>query len=92
MSGRFPRMHSLFADSGYAGRQNKTLLGLGWMLHVLKRPTKKAREKGVFIPVQKRWLVERTFSWLGIFRRLYLLILKGLLKWQKPAIRLPLSL
>ena len=70
MSGRFPRLHTLFADSGYEGRQNKTFLQFGWLLSIVKRPPKKTGEKGVFTPVHKRWIVERTFAWLGIFRRL----------------------
>ena len=70
MKGRFPRMHSVFADSGYEGRQNKTFLKFGWFLKITKRPRKTKGMKGVFKVIQKRWIVERTFSWLGIFRRL----------------------
>jgi len=70
MARHVPRMHSLFDDCGYEGRQNKTLLRLGWLLKVVRRPTKKQGEKGKFPPVHKRWILERAFAWLGIFRRL----------------------
>lgn len=70
MKDRFPRMQTLLGDSGYEGRQNKTLLQFGWLLSIVKRPHKKPGEKGVFKPIHKRWIVERTFAWLGIFRRL----------------------
>lgn len=70
MKGLFPRMHSIFADFGYEGRQNSTLLNFGWLLRIVKRPRKTEGEKGEFKVVHKRWIVERTFAWLGIFRRL----------------------
>jgi len=36
----------------------------------MRRPTKKQGEKGVCAPVHKRWIVERTCAWLGVFRGL----------------------
>lgn len=70
MQKRFPRLHSVFADFGYEGRQNQTLLRFGWLLKVVKRPRANTQEKGKFHVLPKRWIVERTFAWLGIFRRL----------------------
>ena len=70
VKGSFPRLHSIFADGGYEGRQNQTFLKFGWLLKITKRPRKVKGEKGIFKPIQKRWIVERTFAWLGIFRRL----------------------
>jgi len=66
----FLRLHTIFADGGYEGRQNKIFLKFGWLLHITRRPNKKANEKGVFSVLPKRWIVERTFAWLGLFRRL----------------------
>ena len=70
IKGLYPRMERIFGDSGYQGRENKTLLNHGWLLSISKRPLKKKGEKGVFQVVPKRWIVERTFAWLGAFRRL----------------------
>ena len=44
----------------------------GWMLRVVKRPDAgdaKAKAKG-FVVLPKRWVVERTFAWLGRYRRM----------------------
>ena len=37
----------------------------GWLLQTVLRP---ARVKG-FVVLPKRWIVERTFGWLGRYRR-----------------------
>jgi putative transposase len=37
----------------------------GWLIHTVLRP---ARVKG-FVILPKRWIVERTFAWLGRYRR-----------------------
>ena len=63
-------MHTIFADCGYDGRQNSTLLNFGWLLSIKKRPRKKKEERGTFKVIHKRWIVERTFAWLGCLRRL----------------------
>lgn len=70
MKDRYPRLHSIFADSGYEGRQNSIFLDFGYLLKIAKRPYKKQGIKGEFKVMPKRWIVERTFAWLGIFRRL----------------------
>jgi putative transposase len=61
------RLVKIYADGRYAG----TLPGLvkdvsGWDLQVVKRPDD---QKG-FVVLPKRWIVERTFAWLGKCRRL----------------------
>jgi putative transposase len=65
---RFPWLRHLFADGGYAGDKLATALaGLGrWTLEIVKRPA--AAEGFVLLP--RRWVVERTFAWLGRCRRL----------------------
>lgn len=64
----YPWLRHLFADGGYAGTKLQTgLAGHGtWTVQVVKRPT------GVqgFEVLPRRWVVERTFAWLGRCRRL----------------------
>lgn len=61
-----PRLKKIWADGGYAGalvawvREN-----YGWELEIKKRP----QEKGFHL-VKHRWIVERTFGWLGRYRLL----------------------
>ena len=38
----------------------------GWLLEIVKRSD---TQKG-FVVLPKRWIVERTFAWLGRYRRL----------------------
>jgi len=40
----------------------------GWLMRIVKR-TDPAPASG-FVPLPKRWVVERTFAWLGRYRRL----------------------
>ena len=65
---RFPWLRHLFADSGYAGDKLATALAeLGrWTIEIVKRPS---TAEG-FVVLPKRWVVERTFAWLGRCRRL----------------------
>ena len=67
--GRFPFLQKLFADGGYQGpifraAQKKALPGLE--TEIVKRSD---AAKG-FEVLPRRWVVERTFSWLGRCRRL----------------------
>jgi putative transposase len=64
---RFHRLKVIFADSAY-GRNNLPDCvkdALGWLLQTVLRP---AKVKG-FVALPKRWIVERTFGWLGRYRR-----------------------
>ena len=64
---RFHRLKVIFADSAY-GRNNLPECvkdAFGWLLQTVLRP---ARVKG-FVVLPKRWIVERTFGWLGRYRR-----------------------
>ena len=67
---RFSRLRVIWADQAYAGELIAWVWGLRpWRnvrLDIVKRP------EGVkgFLLLPKRWIVERTFAWLGRYRRL----------------------
>jgi putative transposase len=64
--GRFPRLQLIWADGGYAGQLIGWVQALaGWVLEIVKRPEVKG-----FTILPRRWVVERTFGWLGRYRRL----------------------
>jgi transposase len=60
---RFPWLRHVFADGGYAGAKLRAALArIGkWTLEIIKRCD---RAKG-FEVLLRRWVVERTFAWLG---------------------------
>jgi putative transposase len=63
--GWFPRLLTIYADGSYAGRLERVAAGLGgWLLAIVRKVP------GKFVVLPKRWVVERTFAWLGRFRRL----------------------
>ncbi len=61
-----PRLTTIFADTIYRGRPSILAYGFGWKLEIVERPP---GQKGFSI-LPKRWVVERTFAWLGKHRRL----------------------
>ena len=62
-----PRLHHLWLDRGYKGVAfiKRVLLCFGVVLEIVARRT----EKGFGLQA-RRWVVERTFAWLGNYRRL----------------------
>ncbi len=64
----FPWLRHVFADGGYAGAKLKAALAkIGrWTIQVVKRSD---TAKG-FEVIPRRWVVERSFAWLGRNRRL----------------------
>ena len=67
--GLYPFLLKLYADGGYQGQQFNTALKKvvkGVNVEIVKRSD---QAKG-FVVLPKRWVVERTFAWLGRCRRL----------------------
>ncbi len=76
----FPRLSHLWLDAGYESRGRYWVENtLGWTVQIVERPRRWVRvpegeeppsyPKG-FIVVPRRWVVERTFSWIGQNRRM----------------------
>jgi len=63
----FPFVEVIFADGAYRGETAaKAVAETGlWRLEIVSRGDAKG-----FVPLAKRWIVERTFAWLGRCRRL----------------------
>jgi transposase len=64
----FPFIERIFADGGYQGEATAAAVrALGpWQLEIVKRSDHTVG----FEVLPKRWIVERTFAWLGRCRRL----------------------
>jgi putative transposase len=66
VKGRFPRLRLVWADGGYAGKLIGWLYDFcHWTLEIVKRNEQKG-----FHVLPRRWVVERTFAWLGRCRRM----------------------
>lgn len=67
LKGKFPRLQRIWADGGYAGQLVEWVAQLGgWVLDIVNRP----KDQQGFMVLPRRWVVERTFAWLGRYRRL----------------------
>ena len=67
LRGRFPRLELIWADGGYRGQlEDWTRAFGGWALEIVKRP----KDSHHFEVLPRRWVVERTFGWIGRCRRL----------------------
>lgn len=67
LKGRFPRLRRIWADAGYVGTLvDWTRRVCHWTLDIVHR---REEAKG-FEVLPRRWVVERTFAWLGRYRRL----------------------
>jgi len=67
LRGLFPRLSLIWADGGYAGKLIDWCASVGhWVLQIVKR----CDDVVGFTVLPRRWIVERTFAWLGKYRRL----------------------
>jgi len=65
--GLWPRLRVIFADGGYAGQLiDWVKRTCGWLVQTVLRP----KDAVGFVPLAKRWVVERTFGWFTKYRRL----------------------
>lgn len=65
--GKAPRLKRLWADGGYAGQLVDWVREqLGCDLEIVRR----SDDMRGFVVLPRRWIVERTFAWLGKCRRL----------------------
>lgn len=63
---RWCRLKLIWADGAYEDIASRVRKGFGWTLEIVRRPPE---AKG-FSVLPRRWVVERTFGWLGRYRRL----------------------
>ena len=67
LRGRFHRLRVIWADGGYAGKLVEWVKDtFRWTLEIVKRTD----DLSGFVVLPKRWIIERTFGWLGRYRRL----------------------
>lgn len=63
----YPRLKLIWADGGYAGKLIEWTKSLGgWVLEIVKR----SDDVAGFVVLPRRWVVERTFGWIGRYRRM----------------------
>lgn len=67
LRGKFPRLSLIWADGGYRGKLIEWVQTVfSWTLEIVKR----CDDVKGFVVLPRRWVVERTFSWLCRYRRL----------------------
>jgi putative transposase len=75
----FGRLSHMWADMGYRGEVVEWIEEqLGWTVEIVKRPSKWGRypvdveppPMPRFTVLPRRWVVERTFAWIGRYRRM----------------------
>jgi putative transposase len=67
LKGKFSRLVLFWADGAYAGELIEWFKAFAhWVLQIVKKP---ADQQG-FAVLPRRWVVERTFGWFGLYRRL----------------------
>ncbi len=65
LSEKYPTVEHVWADGGYAGELIKWAAERNLTLEIVRRS-----DQAGFHVLPRRWVVERTFGWLGFFRRL----------------------
>lgn len=67
LADRFPRLGLIWADGAYAGKLGQWADNVGgWTIELVRRSS----HQNTFEVIPRRWVVERTFAWLGRYRRL----------------------
>ena len=67
LRGRYGRLKLIWADGGYAGKLIEWTASFGnWVLEIVKR----SDDVIGFVVLPRRWIVERTFGWIGRYRRM----------------------
>lgn len=68
LGGRYVRrLKLIWVDGKYGGKLvERVEKAYGWTLEVVKRP----KDTKGWVVLPRRWVVERTFGWLGRYRRL----------------------
>lgn len=67
LHGQLPRLQKIWADGIYTGTLVTWVSALfGWVLEIVKRTDKTPG----FVPLPRRWVIERFFGWLNWSRRL----------------------
>ncbi len=82
-SKKLKSVKKVWADSGYSGEELKEIAAKnGKVLEIVKRPTGRIRIyndrwRAEWVPIERgftilprRWVVERTFAWIGRYRRM----------------------
>jgi len=64
--GKLPRLQVIWADGAYAAIASWVASNCHWVLTTILKPL----HLHSFVVLPKRWIVERTFAWLGRYRRL----------------------
>ena len=72
LSEKYPRLRHLWADGKYAGQLIAWVAALRPAAEekVVLEIVRKAKEQQGFQVLPRRWVIERTFAWLGRYRRL----------------------
>jgi putative transposase len=79
LRGVFPRLAQVWVDMGYRGKVLDWIREhLGWRVEVVKKPSRWGRYPieveppplPAFTVLPRRWVVERSFAWLGRYRRM----------------------
>jgi putative transposase len=65
---KFPRLRKLWGDQKYRNNNLAQWMALEAVLYELEVKEKPEGQKG-FVLLRRRWVVERTFAWLGRYRR-----------------------
>ena len=64
---RCPRLRVIWADGAYGGKLVAWAKAVGgWTLELVRRPA----QQHTFQVLPRRWVVERTFGWLNLQRRM----------------------